>query len=298
MSEYTLAGIIGIAALLLLFLSRIPVAYAMGIIGFVGYSYLANVNAGLKLLSRDLYSVFSSYGLTLIPLFIFMGYIAFHAGVSSRLYDVAYKFLGRVRGGLAMATVAACTAFGAVCGSATATAAAMAAIEQAIDKWLVGNELTAEKLADAIIEALDALIPEEALPKEVQDLIKKWAKQLAKEIIATQRGKCRIATESWKNMTQEETISCSFLACKSPIVGGKTKKKGGKGKKGGAAWRVDATCEYRCTPNKNFSCCCGRHRVFVIPGIGQLDETGACFDDATRIGRVRRWVPRVRTLVP
>ena len=128
MNEFTLAGVIGIAVLIILFFSRMPVAYVMGLVGFLGYSYLANFSAGLKLLSRDLYSVFSSYGLTLIPLFIFMGYIAFHAGISRRLYDVAYKFLGRVRGGLAMATVAACTAFGAVCGSGTATAATMATI--------------------------------------------------------------------------------------------------------------------------------------------------------------------------
>jgi tripartite ATP-independent transporter DctM subunit len=128
MSEFTLAGLIGIATLICLFFTRMPVAYVMGVVGFVGYSHLASFSAGLKLLSRDLYSVFSSYGLTLIPLFIFMGYIAFHAGISRRLYDVAYKFLGRVRGGLAMATVAACTAFGALCGSGTATAATMATI--------------------------------------------------------------------------------------------------------------------------------------------------------------------------
>ena len=148
MSEFTIAGIIGIAALILLFLSRMPVAYAMGIVGFLGYSYLANVNAGLKLLSRDLYSVFSTYGLTLIPLFIFMGYVAFYAGVSSRLYDVAYKFLGRVRGGLAMATVVACTAFGAVCGSATATAAAMATIGlPEMKRYRYGAELATGSVA-------------------------------------------------------------------------------------------------------------------------------------------------------
>ncbi len=128
MSEFTVVGIVGIVALIAVFFSRMEVAYAMAIVGFIGYSYLTNTSAGLKLIARDLFSVFSSYGLTLIPLFVFMGYIAFYAGISVRLYDVAYKFLGRVRGGLALATIAACSAFGAVCGSATATAATMATI--------------------------------------------------------------------------------------------------------------------------------------------------------------------------
>lgn len=128
MSEFTLVGLIGIAVLLLIFFTRMPVAYVMALVGFLGYSYLTNLEAGLKVLSMDIISVFSSYGLTLIPLFVFMGYIAFYAGISKSLYDVAYKFIGRVRGGLAMATVVACAAFGAVCGSATATTATMATI--------------------------------------------------------------------------------------------------------------------------------------------------------------------------
>lgn len=121
-------GLIGIFILLVLMFTRMPVAYVMALVGFGGFSYLTNLDAGLNLLSRDIYDVFSSYSLTLIPLFVFMGYIAFYAGTSSRLFDVAYKFLGRVNGGLAMATVGACSAFGAICGSATATAATMGTI--------------------------------------------------------------------------------------------------------------------------------------------------------------------------
>jgi len=83
---------------------------------------------GLNLLARNVYDVFSSYGLTTIPLFIFMGQLAFNSGISRRLYDTAYKYLGSTRGGLAMATVTACTAFGAVCGSSPATAATMATV--------------------------------------------------------------------------------------------------------------------------------------------------------------------------
>jgi len=124
----TLVGIIGICVMVLIFFSRMPVAYVMTLIGFLGFSLMISFKGGLNLLSRNIYEVFSSYGLTTIPLFILMGQLAFNSGISGRLYDTAYKFLGSTRGGLAMATVSACTAFGAVCGSSPATAATMATV--------------------------------------------------------------------------------------------------------------------------------------------------------------------------
>jgi tripartite ATP-independent transporter DctM subunit len=124
----TVVGIIGIAVMVLIFFTRMPVAYVMTLIGFLGFSFMISLKGGLNLLSRNIYEVFSSYGLTTIPLFILMGQLAFNSGISRRLYDTAYKFLGSTRGGLAMATVSACTAFGAVCGSSPATAATMATV--------------------------------------------------------------------------------------------------------------------------------------------------------------------------
>ncbi len=124
----TTIGIIGIAIMVLIFFTRMPVAYVMTMIGFLGFSLMISLKGGLNLLSRNIYEVFSSYGLTTIPLFILMGQLAFNSGISGRLYDTAFKFLGSIRGGLAMATVAACTAFGAVCGSSPATAATMATV--------------------------------------------------------------------------------------------------------------------------------------------------------------------------
>ncbi len=124
----TVVGIVGIAVMVLIFFSRMPVAYVMTLIGFLGFSFMISLKGGLNLLSRNIYEVFSSYGLTTIPLFILMGQLAFNSGISRRLYDTAYKFLGSTRGGLAMATVSACTAFGAVCGSSPATAATMATV--------------------------------------------------------------------------------------------------------------------------------------------------------------------------
>lgn len=124
----TLIGIIGIIVMIIIFMSRMPVAYVMAMVGYLGFSLMVSGKGGLALLSRNIYEVFSSYGLTTIPLFILMGQIAFNSGISRRLYNTAYKFLGFIRGGLAMATVSACTAFGAVCGSSPATAATMATV--------------------------------------------------------------------------------------------------------------------------------------------------------------------------
>jgi C4-dicarboxylate transporter, DctM subunit len=124
----TAIGLIGIAILIILLFSNMPVGFVMGFLGFLGFSYVVNVEAGMALLVRDVWDVFSSYGLTVIPLFVFMGQIAFHSGISRRLYDSAYVFLGHRPGGLAMATVGACAGFSAISGSTNATAATMATV--------------------------------------------------------------------------------------------------------------------------------------------------------------------------
>jgi len=123
----TVIGIIGIAALFLLIFSRMPIGFIMIIVGFLGFGSIVSFDAGLSLVARDVYSVFSSYNLTVIPLFVLMGQVAFHAGISSRLFAAAYKFIGFLPGGLAIAAVGACAAFAAICGSTNATAATMAA---------------------------------------------------------------------------------------------------------------------------------------------------------------------------
>ncbi|WP_285906643.1 TRAP transporter large permease [Pseudodesulfovibrio pelocollis] len=124
----TMAGIIGIVVMVFLFMTRMPVAFVMMLVGFVGFSLLTSWRGGLNLMSRNIYDAFASYELSTIPLFILMGQIAFNCGISKRLYNTAYHFLGSTRGGLAMATVSACTAFGAVCGSSPATAATMSTV--------------------------------------------------------------------------------------------------------------------------------------------------------------------------
>lgn len=99
------AGIIGLTLVLALFFTGIELGFAMALVGFVGFSYVVSTKAALNLLAKDIFDVFSSYGFTVIPLFIFMGQIAFNAGIAKRLYDTAYKFIGHIPGGLAMATV-------------------------------------------------------------------------------------------------------------------------------------------------------------------------------------------------
>ena len=121
-------GIIGIIALVVLLYSKMPVGFAMAFLGFIGFGYVVNFDAAASLLARDVWDVFSSYNLTVIPLFVFMGQIAFYAGISRRLYDSAYVLLGHRRGGLAMTTVGACAGFAAICGSTNATAATMATV--------------------------------------------------------------------------------------------------------------------------------------------------------------------------
>jgi tripartite ATP-independent transporter DctM subunit len=122
-------GIVGILALLVvLFFFGMPVGFAMGIIGFCGFCIIVSVPAGMNMTGSVLWSTFSQYGLTVIPLFIFMGQVAYYSGVNEKLYRAAYHWIGQIRGGIAMATVMACAAFSAICGSNAATAATMTTV--------------------------------------------------------------------------------------------------------------------------------------------------------------------------
>ncbi|WP_462323300.1 TRAP transporter large permease [Desulfoplanes sp.] len=125
----TVLGLAGIGLLLaMIFLLRIPVGFAMGIVGFCGFWAVLDVHAALGMLGDETWKVFSSYGLTVIPLFILMGQICFYSGLNERLYRTAYAWMGPVRGGVAMATVLACAGFAAISGSNTATAATMSSV--------------------------------------------------------------------------------------------------------------------------------------------------------------------------
>ncbi len=121
-------GIIGFVILIVLLFSNIPVGLAMGLVGFLGYAVIVNFNAALSMLALTTWDIYSSYSLTVIPLFVLMGQIAFYTGISKGLFKSAYVWFGHRTGGLAMATVAACAGFSAICGSTNAAAATMATV--------------------------------------------------------------------------------------------------------------------------------------------------------------------------
>ncbi|HEY7548183.1 MAG TPA: TRAP transporter large permease [Hyphomicrobiaceae bacterium] len=121
-------GLVGILVLLAAMLTGMPIAFVFALLGFLGVVYMIGLEPALNMLALDTWEVFSSYTLTVIPLFLLMGMIAFHSGISQRLYYAGYVLFGRVRGGLAMGTILACAAFSACCGSSPATAATMGAV--------------------------------------------------------------------------------------------------------------------------------------------------------------------------
>ncbi|MFB0505161.1 MAG: TRAP transporter large permease [Thermodesulfobacteriota bacterium] len=124
----TLVGTIGLVILIVVLFSRMPVGFVMALLGLMGFSYMVSLEAGLSLLAKDILDIFGSYSLTVVPLFVLMGQLAFHAGISRRLYASAYRFMGHWPGGLAMATIGACAGFAAICGSTNASAATMATV--------------------------------------------------------------------------------------------------------------------------------------------------------------------------
>jgi tripartite ATP-independent transporter DctM subunit len=121
-------ALLGFAAFLALAFLRVPMAFAMGIVGFVGFAYKVNYNAAASMIAQTTYETGLSYTLSVIPLFILMGNFVVRARMSEELYHAAYTFLGHRRGGLAMSTIVASAGFGSICGSSIATAATFAKV--------------------------------------------------------------------------------------------------------------------------------------------------------------------------
>lgn len=125
MFDSFLIGIVGLAGLLFLIAIRVPIAYTMILIGIAGVSLQSGPWIVLNQLKDLAYAQFSNYDLSVLPMFVLMGSLASRCGLSSDLFRGANAWLGRFRGGVAMAAVVACAGFGAVCGSSTATASTM-----------------------------------------------------------------------------------------------------------------------------------------------------------------------------
>ena len=122
------AAILGLLFLFLLMALRMPVSFAMILAGFLGNAYLISTDAAIYVLATNIWGQFSSYGLSVIPLFVLMGQFAFHSGITERLYNAAYKWVGRLPGGLASTTILSSAGFAAICGSNSATSATMGTI--------------------------------------------------------------------------------------------------------------------------------------------------------------------------
>ncbi len=130
------AALIGFGLVLFLVLLRMPIVFAMGFVGTFGYLYerggsfadARGFKAAMSMVGRQITDTAQDYGLSVIPLFILMGLFVNKGGLSRELYAVSNAFLGHFRGGLAMATVAACGGFSAICGSSLATAATMSKV--------------------------------------------------------------------------------------------------------------------------------------------------------------------------
>ncbi len=127
MSSITV-GIIGILIFLFFILCGFPIATGMLLTGVIGYGVLTTMPAAAKLVAVDLFASFSSYNMSVVAMFAWMGFLALHSGIGAKLYDFAYALIGHLPGGLAMASEAACAMLVAVCGSGPATTATIGSI--------------------------------------------------------------------------------------------------------------------------------------------------------------------------
>ena len=121
-------ALLGLLAMFALTVIRVPIAFAMGIVGFFGLALLRGWNPAMASAGTLMYETGFSYTLSVVPLFILMGNFVSRAGLSQELFRAAYAFIGHWRGGLAMSTIVACAGFGSICGSSIATAATMSKV--------------------------------------------------------------------------------------------------------------------------------------------------------------------------
>ncbi len=121
-------GLFGIVLLFALLLIRVPVALALICVSFTGVTFLLGITPAIGILSNTPFSFVSNWTLSAVPMFLLMGFVAYHAGLTAGLFDAAKAFLRRLPGALAISSIFACSGFAAVCGSSLATAAAMGRI--------------------------------------------------------------------------------------------------------------------------------------------------------------------------
>src|ERR1700749_574658 len=121
-------AVVGFVALFVLMLLRVPVGMAMGLVGVSGFAYLVNGDAALKIIGHTSMRTVTDYTFGVIPMFLLMGAFVSNSGMSRELFRAANSFVGHRRGGLGIATIAACGGFAAISGSSVATAATFATV--------------------------------------------------------------------------------------------------------------------------------------------------------------------------
>jgi C4-dicarboxylate transporter, DctM subunit len=145
-------GLVGLVAMMVLCCLRVPISFAMAIVGFVGYAYMRDWNwmVASATIQTKMYETGRNYTLSVVPLFILMGNFVTRAGMSEELFRAAYTFIGHLRGGLAMATVWASAGFGGICGSSIATTATMAKVAYpSMKRFGYADQLAAGTVAGA-----------------------------------------------------------------------------------------------------------------------------------------------------
>src|SRR5947209_11274712 len=121
-------ALLGFATLFVLMLLRVPVGMAMGLVGVAGFGYLTGGGPALKLVGQTSMRTVTDYTFGVIPMFLLMGAFVTTSGMSRELFRAANTFVGHLRGGLGIATVAACAGFAAISGSSVATAATFSTV--------------------------------------------------------------------------------------------------------------------------------------------------------------------------
>jgi tripartite ATP-independent transporter DctM subunit len=136
-------ALIGFALIFALALLRVPLSFAMGVVGMGGMAIMRGWDPALASVAQVVYETGFAYTLSVIPLFILMGNFVARAGLAQELFQAAYAFIGHLRGGLAHATIVACAGFGAICGSSIATAATMGKVAYpSMNRLGYSNELS------------------------------------------------------------------------------------------------------------------------------------------------------------
>jgi len=160
--DSTIVGILGLVIFLIMLFLGMPVSFSMLFSGFWGLCYLRSADAAFNLVSKDIFIRFSAYSLTVVPMFVFMGFIAYHSGIGAGLFKLSYRAIGHFRGGLALAAQVACAIFGAICGSLAASVATIGTIAYPeMKKFDYADSLSAASIAAGA--SIGSLIPPSVL---------------------------------------------------------------------------------------------------------------------------------------